>query len=164
MTRRREFMNTAMQLMPLILLIFIMYFLLIRPQKKREKETAQMRNSLQVGDEIITIGGLCGKIVKLKDESLIIQVGADKVKFEVMRWAISKVVNSDQAAAAKSEICCCRRSAPEESKKVMPKKLGKKNAEETAAPVADQETAEPAPQTEEPVIEVPAEDVEVLEK
>ena len=91
-------MNTAMQLMPLILLIFIMYFLLIRPQKKREKETAQMRNSLQVGDEIITIGGLCGKIVKLKDESLIIQVGADKIKFEVMRWSISKVVSSDQAS------------------------------------------------------------------
>ena len=156
-------MNTAMQLLPLILLIFIMYFLLIRPQKKREKETAQMRNSLQVGDEIITIGGLCGKIVKLKDESLIIQVGADKIKFEVMRWSISKVVNSDQAAARKAK-SAAEEAAPEESKKVMPKKLGKKNGEETAAPVADQESAAPAPQTEEPVIEVPAEDVEVLEK
>ncbi len=156
-------MNTAMQLLPLILLIFIMYFLLIRPQKKREKETAQMRNSLQVGDEIITIGGLCGKIVKLKDESLIIQVGADKIKFEVMRWSISKVVNSDQAAARKAK-SATEEAAPEESKKVMPKKLGKKNGEETAAPVADQESAAPAPQTEEPVIEVPAEDVEVLEK
>jgi len=156
-------MNTAMQLMPLILLIFIMYFLLIRPQKKREKETAQMRNSLQVGDEIITIGGLCGKIVKLKDESLIIQVGADKVKFEVMRWSISKVVSSDQAAARKAK-SGTEEAAPEESKKVMPKKLGKKNGEETAVPVAEQEAADPAPQTEEPVIEVPAEDVEVLEK
>jgi preprotein translocase subunit YajC len=157
-------MNTAMQLMPLILLIFIMYFLLIRPQKKREKETAQMRNSLQVGDEIITIGGLCGKIVKLKDDSLIIQVGADKVKFEVMRWAISKVVNSDQASPRKAKSAAAEEAAPEETKKVMPKKLGKKNAEETTAPAADQETAEPAPQNEEPVIEVPAEDVEVLEK
>lgn len=156
-------MNTAMQLMPLILLIFIMYFLLIRPQKKREKETAQMRNALQVGDEIITIGGICGKIVKLKDESLIIQVGADKVKFEVMRWSISKVVNSDQAAARKAK-SAAEETAPEEAKKVMPKKLGKKNTEETAAPAAGQETADTVPPTEEPVIEVPAEDVEVLEK
>ena len=122
-----------------------------------------MRNSLQVGDEIITIGGLCGKIVKLKDESLIIQVGADKVKFEVMRWSISKVVSSDQAAARKAK-SGTEEAAPEESKKVMPKKLGKKNGEETAVPVAEQEAADPAPQTEEPVIEVPAEDVEVLEK
>lgn len=154
-------MNTAMQLMPLILLIFIMYFLLIRPQKKREKETTQMRNSLQVGDEIITIGGICGKIVKLKDESLIIQVGADKIKFEVMRWSVSKVVTSDQAAARKTK-APAEETAPEEPKKIMPKKLGKKNGEETAAPV--EETVNTEVQAEEPVIEIPAEDVEVLEK
>ena len=154
-------MNTAMQLMPLILLIFIMYFLLIRPQKKREKETTQMRNSLQVGDEIITIGGICGKIVKLKDESLIIQVGADKIKFEVMRWSVSKVVTSDLAAARKTK-APAEETAPEEPKKIMPKKLGKKNGEETAAPV--QETVKTEVQAEEPVIEIPAEDVEVLEK
>src|SRR5665647_2555427 len=96
-------MNTAMQLLPLILLIFIMYFLLIRPQKKREKATNQMRNTLQVGDEIITIGGVCGKIVKVKDETLIIQVGAEKIKFEIMRWAVSKVVNNDPNASTKKE-------------------------------------------------------------
>lgn len=156
-------MNTAMQLMPLILLIFIMYFLLIRPQKKREKETTQMRNSLQVGDEIITIGGICGKIVKLKDESLIIQVGADKVKFEVMRWSVSKVVTSDQAAARKTK-APAEETAPEEPKKVIPKKLGKKSGEETATPIPAQEKAETEPQAEEQVIEIPAEDVEVLEK
>lgn len=84
--------GTMMTIIPLIALIVIMYFLMIRPQKKREKETNAMRNSLQVGDEIITIGGICGKIVKTKDESIIIQVGADKVKFEMMRWSVSKVV------------------------------------------------------------------------
>ena len=71
-------MNTVTTILPLILLIGIMYFLLIRPQKKREKEVNAMRSSVQVGDEIITIGGICGKIVKTKDESLVIQVGADK--------------------------------------------------------------------------------------
>lgn len=84
--------GTMMTIIPLILLIAVMYFLMIRPQKKRERETTAMRNSVQVGDEIVTIGGICGKIVKTKDETIIIQVGADKVKFEMMRWSISKVV------------------------------------------------------------------------
>jgi hypothetical protein len=51
-----------------------------------------MRNSVQVGDEIVTIGGICGKIVKTKDETIVLQVGADKVRMEMMRWSISKVV------------------------------------------------------------------------
>ena len=115
-------------ILPLILLLLIMYFLLIRPQKKREKEVNAMRNAIQVGDEIITIGGICGKVVKTKEETLVIQVGADKVKFEVMRWSISKVVNTKEAPkAAKAE-------AEEAPKKKMPKRLGKKEeavAEET---------------------------------
>ena len=53
-------------ILPLILLLLIMYFLLIRPQKKREKQINAMRSSIQVGDEIITIGGICGKVVKTK--------------------------------------------------------------------------------------------------
>lgn len=146
-------MNTAMQLMPLILLIFIMYFLLIRPQKKREKATTQMRNSLQVGDEIVTIGGICGKIVKVKDESLIIQVGAEKVKFEVMRWAISKVVNSDPAAVGKKARTAPEEVAEEPVKKVVPKKMGKKV-----------ETSEEEIMEEETVIDVPEEDITVIEE
>jgi len=150
-------MNTAMQLMPLILLIFIMYFLLIRPQKKREKATTQMRNALQVGDEVITIGGVCGKIVKVKDETLIIQVGAEKVKFEIMRWAISKVVNSDPNAATKKERTSAAENATEEApKKVIPKKMFKKSA----APV--EESAAVAP--EETIIEIPEEDVTIIEE
>ena len=76
--------GTISMLLPLVILILVMYFLLIRPQKKREREVNAMRSGVQVGDEIITIGGISGKIVKTKDESLIIQVGADKVKFEIM--------------------------------------------------------------------------------
>lgn len=53
-----------------------------------------MRAALQVGDSIITIGGICGKVIKVKDDTIIIQVGADKVKFELMKWAISQVVSS----------------------------------------------------------------------
>jgi preprotein translocase YajC subunit len=81
-------------MLPLILLIVIMYFMLIKPQKKREKQVNQMRSNLHVGDDIITIGGICGKIVKTKEDSIIIQVGADKIKFEMMRWSVSKVVDT----------------------------------------------------------------------
>lgn len=87
--------QALIQLMPLVLLIFIMYFLLIRPQKKREKTINQMRNSLKIGDEIITIGGICAKIVKLKDEKITIEVGTDKTKFEIMRWAVSKSLSNE---------------------------------------------------------------------
>lgn len=175
-------MNTAMQLMPLILLIFIMYFLLIRPQKKREKATTEMRNSIQVGDEIITIGGICGKVVKVKDETLIIQVGAEKLKFEVMRWSISKVVNSDPAAAGKKARTTATEATEEEApKKVVPKKIGKKTDNDAVKPVAEAEvqeteaakedmaadmtSEEPATEilAEEEIIEIPAEDVEIVD-
>jgi len=87
--------QALIQLMPLVLLIFIMYFLLIRPQKKREKTINQMRNSLKVGDEIITIGGICAKIIKLKDDKITVEVGSDKTKFEIMRWAVSKALSNE---------------------------------------------------------------------
>ena len=76
-----------------------MYFLLIRPQRKREKETNAMRSSIKVGDQIITIGGICGKVVKTKEESLVLQVGAghDRTRFEIMRWSVSKIVSSEEA-------------------------------------------------------------------
>ena len=91
--------QSTMSILMLVLIIVVMYFLLIRPQKKKEKAINEMRSSIKAGDEIVTIGGICGKIVKTKDESLVIQVGADKVKFEIMRWAVSKVVSESSAPA-----------------------------------------------------------------
>lgn len=122
----------AMQLVILVVFIAIMYFLLIRPQKKKEKKIQDMRNSLQVGDEIITIGGICGKIVKTKDDSIVIQVGADKVKFEMMRWSVSSIVSSSKTAKT-------NQMADEEEKKVMPKRLKK---------AADKEEEENIPEDE----------------
>ena len=106
---------------PLIVLFIAMYFLMIRPQKKKDKQIADMRNSLQVGDEIVTIGGICGKIVKTKDESIIIAVGADKDKFEMKRWAVSKVETHANRNKKVEEPSV----EEEEVKKVMPKKLKK---------------------------------------
>ena len=77
-------MGSFVSLLPLIVLIIAMYFLMIRPQRKKDKQIQEMRSSLQVGDEIVTIGGICGKIVKTKDETIVIQVGADKVRDDEM--------------------------------------------------------------------------------
>ena len=97
--------QSTMSILMLVLIIVVMYFLLIRPQKKKEKAINEMRNAIKAGDEIVTIGGICGKIVKTKDESLVIQVGADKVKFEIMRWAVSKVVSEVISSCS----CSCSR-------------------------------------------------------
>lgn len=125
-------------LIPLILLILVMYFLLIRPQKKREKAVNAMRSNLHVGDEIITIGGICGKIVKTKEETIVVQVGADKVKFEMMRWAVSKVVDSKEKRDIKKPEVEVEETA-EESKPSRPKRLVKNDAVEEVA-----EQSEPA--------------------
>ena len=109
----------VMQILMLVLLFAVMYFLMIRPQKKKDKQIQDMRKSLQVGDEIITIGGICGKIVKTKEESFIIQVGADKIKFEMMRWAVSSVTK----ASPRRDVDDVKEEEP--AKKVMPKRLKK---------------------------------------
>ena len=77
--------------LPLGLMVAFFYFFLLKPQKKKEKEVADMRNSLDTGDEIVTIGGIVGKIINVKDEEIVIEVGADKTKLRLMKWAISSV-------------------------------------------------------------------------
>ena len=149
--------GTLTMILPLIVLLAVMYFLLIRPQKKREKEVNAMRKGLQVGDEIITIGGICGKIVKTKDESLVIQVGADKVKFEIMRWAVSRVVEESKRPA--------KNRAAEEVEEVEEKKPSKPKRMKKAAPaeeVEEKEEVVEAAETEE-VVEA-AETAEVAEE
>jgi preprotein translocase subunit YajC len=72
-----------------VVLIAVFYFFLIRPENKKKKKLAQMRNELQVGDEITTIGGMIGKIVAIKDNTITFETGEDRVRIQVMRWAIS---------------------------------------------------------------------------
>lgn len=76
---------------PLILIFVIFYFLIIRPQQKREKERKNMLESLREGDEVVTIGGIFGRILNIKDEVVTLEVG-DKLKIKVMRSAIGSVI------------------------------------------------------------------------
>ncbi|MBQ7599483.1 MAG: preprotein translocase subunit YajC [Clostridia bacterium] len=87
--------NPVLQILPTILMLVavvaIFYFLMYRPQKKQEKETNNMRNNLQVGDEVTTIGGIIGKIVSIKDETVLLETSSERNKVRVLRTAIRSV-------------------------------------------------------------------------
>ena len=74
----------------LVVIMAIFYFMLIRPQKKKDKEQKQMRDSLQVGDQVTTIGGIVGFIVRKNDDTVVIETGGDRSKIIVKTWAISE--------------------------------------------------------------------------
>ncbi len=92
-------MDQMMQMLvtvgPFILLIAVYYFLLIRPQQKKQKKITEMRDNVKVGDRVITIGGFIGKVVNVKDEDLTIECGSDKCRLTIARWGISAVVDKD---------------------------------------------------------------------
>ena len=89
---------------PIIMLVLmgvVFYFMLIRPENKRKKEAEQMRSSVKTGDRITTIGGIVGTVVNVKDDKIVVETGADQVRIEFAKWAIS--TNETAAAAAKAE-------------------------------------------------------------
>ena len=74
----------------LIVLMFAMlYFFMIRPENKRKKEAENLRNSLAVGDEITSIGGITGTVCAVKENTIVIETGADRVRIEMTKWAVS---------------------------------------------------------------------------
>lgn len=94
----------AQQFQPIIITVVFLaffYFLVIRPQKKKEAQINEMRNSLRVGDEVITIGGIRGKVVKVKDDYVTIEVGSARTKLEMTRWAIGSVVKKNESKSKK---------------------------------------------------------------
>ncbi len=126
--------NDFMQMMPSFVMLAafmaIMYFLLIRPQRKREKEISEMRASLGVGDEIVTIGGIVGKVVKVGEEELVIQVGSDKTKILVKKWAISALERKSGAKTIKKNADKEESDTEKEDKKKKTPKRLKKEKEE----------------------------------
>ena len=78
-------------LLPFVILIAVFYFLLIWPENKKKKAAAKMRSELAVGDEITTIGGVVGRVVKIEDNTIIIETSVDRVRMEFAKWAVSTV-------------------------------------------------------------------------
>ena len=81
----------AVQFLPMILIFVIFYFMLIRPQRKKDKEAQNMLKNLKVGDRICTIGGIYGTIMDIKDNTITLAVGRDNMSMVVARWAIRSV-------------------------------------------------------------------------
>lgn len=88
-------------LLTLVLMLGVFYFMLIRPENKRKKEAEQMRSSVRTGDKITTIGGIVGTVVNVKEDKVVIETGADQVRIEIAKWAISS--NETAAENAKAE-------------------------------------------------------------
>ena len=122
-------MEGASSLIMLVVVVAVFYFMLIRPENKRKKQAEAMRESLKKGDTITTIGGIVGKVVLVKPDTLVIETSEDRVRLEVTKWAIS--TTGVQASDAQSG-----------GRKKEEEKPAEEKAEE-AAPAA-QETAAPA--------------------
>ena len=84
------------------LLLVVMYFFMIRPQKKQEKEAQAMRNSLSIGDEVTTIGGIIGRVVSIKDETFVLETTRDRTRIRFLVTAIRSVdVKAEESGAAR---------------------------------------------------------------
>lgn len=92
----------SMLIMFAIVIVFF-YFLMIRPQKKKDKEQKEMRDSIQIGDEIMTIGGIVGIVVKKTEDTVVIETGGDKSKLRIKLWAIQENITVSEKAAAEKE-------------------------------------------------------------
>ena len=102
--------SIASLVLPLAITALIFYFMLIRPESKRKKSVQKMLSELKVGDEVTTRGGIVGKIVKIKDDKLTIETGADKHKIQIMRWAVMVLVQTHQhLTVIFSNFLCCNR-------------------------------------------------------
>lgn len=83
----------------LILMFAIFYFLIIRPENKKKKKTEEMRNSLSLGEEITTIGGITGKIVQITEDTITFETGEDRVRIQTKKWAVSTTAKMEAAEA-----------------------------------------------------------------
>ncbi|SUB76141.1 preprotein translocase subunit YajC [Peptoniphilus indolicus] len=79
---------------PLILMMIVFYFLLIRPQKKKQNEIQSMRNNIKIGDDVITIGGIMGKVLLVKEDYVVIETSSTKTRLDIMKWGIGSLASN----------------------------------------------------------------------
>lgn len=110
--------NSMFSTILLMVVLFAgMYFFMIRPQKKQQKKEQEMREKTQVGDEITTIGGIMGRVVTVKEDSLIIETGADRNKMKITRWAIQTNNTANEKLMAEREAARAAAEKEREDKK-----------------------------------------------
>ena len=90
--------SMIMMVVYMVIIIGAMYLFLIRPQKKKQKNEEALRNAVQVGDEVVTIAGVYGRVVAIKEDSMILESGPDRAKQRIARWAIQQVLTVHEDA------------------------------------------------------------------
>lgn len=91
--------GTSSMIMMLVIFFAIYYFFILRPESKKKKATDEMRNTLSVGDEITTIGGMTGKVVQVTEDTVTFETGEDRVRIQIKKWGISTTAKMEAAAA-----------------------------------------------------------------
>ena len=93
-------MSNISMIVMLVIMFAVMYFLLYRPQKKQQKKDAEMRSSLEIGDEVTTIGGIVGRVIALKEDTFVPETGSDRTKIRFRRAAVQAVTKLDMETPA----------------------------------------------------------------
>lgn len=137
-------------LIMIVAVIVVFYFFGIRPQKKQEKEAQDMRNSLCVGDEITTIGGIIGKVVSIKEETMIIETGRDHTRIRFLKSAVRSVdVHAEDTKEAQEKAARKAEKAEKAAKNDKPAKTAKPEANPAEEPATEPaETAGNSEKTE----------------
>lgn len=107
--------STGMIIM-MVALFAAMYFFTIRPQKKQQKMEQEIRENTQVGDEVTTIGGICGKVVAIKDDTVTIETGSDRTKIKLKKFAIGTNVTANEKIKAEREAAKAAAQSKKEKK------------------------------------------------
>ncbi len=114
----------------MVLLFGFMYFFTIRPQKKKQEEEQKLRDAVQIGDDITTIGGITGKVVTVKEDSIVLETGTDRTRIKFMRWAIQTNNTANERAAEEKAALEAAKAAEKEEKKSGSRRSKRKDGEE----------------------------------
>lgn len=119
--------SSLAMILPFVAMFALLYFLMIRPQKKQQKKDQEMRDNTQVGDEVTTIGGIMGRVVTVKEDALIIETGADRNKMKIARWAIQVNNTATEKLQAEREAMKAAQAKAKEEKAQAKKKSKKED-------------------------------------
>ncbi|MDE5937259.1 MAG: preprotein translocase subunit YajC [Ruminococcus sp.] len=84
--------------LPLVLMFVLLYFMAIRPQRKKEQEAKAMQDGIQIGDEIVTAGGIVGMVVRIGDDNVVIETGGERNKLRIKKWAVAENTSANERA------------------------------------------------------------------
>ena len=123
--------SNPMSLIMIVGMVALMYFMVLRPQKKRQKEEQEMRDSIQIGDEVVTIGGIMGRVVTVKDDSIVIETATDRTKIKFLRSAIQTNQTANDRMAAEKKAAEDAKKAQSEKNAIDQAVNGKKKKTKT---------------------------------